>query len=114
MVKPIMKDVFFLGQKSEPATKADLQVGKDLQDMIKGQIIRHIHKTFINAVYMNVLFENIPEIDTVYSGRIINVQLHSRHGCNIFNTCRNLMDATPVLHPQLLHSRSNSQADRRL
>ena len=27
MVKPIMKDVFFLGQKSEPATKADLQVG---------------------------------------------------------------------------------------
>ena len=32
MVKPITKDVFFLGQKSEPATKADLQVGKDLQD----------------------------------------------------------------------------------
>ena len=29
MVKPIMKDVFFLGQKSEPATKADLQVGSD-------------------------------------------------------------------------------------
>ena len=28
MVKQIMKDVFFLGQKSEPATKADLQVGK--------------------------------------------------------------------------------------
>ena len=25
MVKQIMKDVFFLGQKSEPATKADLQ-----------------------------------------------------------------------------------------
>ena len=32
MVKPIMKDVFFLGQKSEPATRADLQVGIDLQD----------------------------------------------------------------------------------
>ena len=28
MVKPIVKDVFFLGQKSEPATKADLQVGR--------------------------------------------------------------------------------------
>lgn len=27
MIKPIMKDVLFLGQKSEPATKADLQVG---------------------------------------------------------------------------------------
>ena len=35
MVKLIMKDVFFLGQKSEPATKADLQVGKDLQDTLQ-------------------------------------------------------------------------------
>ena len=35
MVKPIMKDVFFLGQKSEPATKADLKVGKDLQDTLQ-------------------------------------------------------------------------------
>ena len=34
MVKPIIKDVFFLGQKSEPATKADLQVGRDLQDTL--------------------------------------------------------------------------------
>ena len=31
MVRPIMKDVFFLGQKSEPATKADVQVGRDLR-----------------------------------------------------------------------------------
>lgn len=30
-----MKDVFFLGQKSEPATKADLQVGRDLQDTLQ-------------------------------------------------------------------------------
>ena len=35
MVKPIMKDVFFLGQRSEPATKADLQVGKNLQDTLQ-------------------------------------------------------------------------------
>ena len=35
MVKSIVKDVFFLGQKSEPATKADLQVGKDLQDTLQ-------------------------------------------------------------------------------
>ena len=35
MVKQIMKDVFFLGQKSEPATKADLQVGRDLQDTLQ-------------------------------------------------------------------------------
>lgn len=35
MVKPIMKDVFFLGQKSELATKADLQIGKNLQDTLR-------------------------------------------------------------------------------
>ena len=28
MVRPIMKDVFFLSQKAEPATKADLSLGK--------------------------------------------------------------------------------------
>ena len=35
MVKPIMKDIFFLGQKSEEATRADLQVGKDLEDTLE-------------------------------------------------------------------------------
>ena len=34
MVKPIMKDIFFLRQKSEPATKDDLQVGRDLMDTL--------------------------------------------------------------------------------
>ena len=34
MIKPIMKDVFFLGQKSEPATKDDLQIGRDLMDTL--------------------------------------------------------------------------------
>ena len=34
MIKPIVKDVFFLGQKSEPATKQDLAVGQDLQDTL--------------------------------------------------------------------------------
>ena len=35
MIKPIMKDMFFLGQKSEPATKADIQLGVDLQDTLR-------------------------------------------------------------------------------
>lgn len=29
-----MKDIFFLGQKSEPASREDLQVGRDLQDTL--------------------------------------------------------------------------------
>lgn len=35
MVKPIIKDIFFLGQKSEQATRADLQVGRDLLDTLQ-------------------------------------------------------------------------------
>ena len=34
MIKPIVKDVFFLGQKSAEATKEDLPVGQDLQDTL--------------------------------------------------------------------------------
>lgn len=35
MVQPIMKDVLFLAQKSEPATQADKQVVTDLLDTLK-------------------------------------------------------------------------------
>ena len=35
MIKPIMKDVLFLNQKSEPATKADMQVVRDLLDTLQ-------------------------------------------------------------------------------
>ena len=34
MVKPIVRDVFFLGQKSEESTKDDIQVAKNLQDTL--------------------------------------------------------------------------------
>lgn len=34
MVKPIVKDVLFLGQKSESATKKDIQIINDLQDTL--------------------------------------------------------------------------------
>ncbi len=34
MIKPIVKDIFFLGQKSEPATPMDVGIAKDLQDTL--------------------------------------------------------------------------------
>ncbi|MCQ2515093.1 MAG: peptide deformylase [Ruminococcus sp.] len=34
MVKPIVKDVFFLGKKCEPATQDDMHIVKDLQDTL--------------------------------------------------------------------------------
>ena len=35
MIKPIVKDVFFLGQKSTEATKEDLYLAKDLRDTLE-------------------------------------------------------------------------------
>ena len=34
MIKPIVKDTFFLSQKSEPSTEKDVEVIKDLQDTL--------------------------------------------------------------------------------
>ncbi|MBQ6315518.1 MAG: peptide deformylase [Mogibacterium sp.] len=35
MIKPIVRDAFFLNQKSEEATKIDLPVAQDLEDTLK-------------------------------------------------------------------------------
>ena len=40
MIKPIMKDVLFLGQKSATATKADLPIAQDLQDTLAANLDR--------------------------------------------------------------------------
>ena len=40
MVREIVTDMFFLGQKSEPATKEDLQVAADLLDTVKANADR--------------------------------------------------------------------------
>ena len=34
MIKPIVHDVFFLGQRSEPVTEEDKQIATDLQDTL--------------------------------------------------------------------------------
>lgn len=35
MIKPIVKDIFFLRRKEETATREDIQVGIDLQDTLR-------------------------------------------------------------------------------
>ena len=35
MIKPVMRDIFFLSQKSEEATKVDLPIVQDLEDTLK-------------------------------------------------------------------------------
>ena len=35
MLKPIVKDIFFLRRKAEEATREDIQIGIDLQDTLR-------------------------------------------------------------------------------
>ena len=79
MIKPIVKDVFFLGQKSEDATKLDLSVGQDLQDTLQANRDRCVGMAanmigvrkkiiIINMGFMNVVMYNpvILKKDTPY------------------------------------------------
>jgi peptide deformylase len=38
MIRPVVKDIIFLGQKSEPATKDDLVVIDDLMDTLRANL----------------------------------------------------------------------------
>ena len=65
MIRPIIKDVFLLSQKSQPATKDDLQVGRDLQDTLKANEERCVGMAanmigvLKNVIIVNVGFMNL-------------------------------------------------------
>ena len=71
MIKPIMKDIFFLNQKSEPATKADQQVVQDLLDTLKANeagcvgMAANMIGVRKRIIAVNVGFMNIPMINPV-------------------------------------------------
>lgn len=71
MVRPIMKDLFFLNQKSEPATKADHQVVQDLLDTLKANETRCVGMAANmigvkkRMIVVNMGMFNIPMINPV-------------------------------------------------
>ena len=72
MVKPICKDVFFLGQKSEPATKADIQVGRDLQDTLKANRVHCVGMAAnMIGVKKNIIIINMGVVDVVMFNPVI-------------------------------------------
>ena len=79
MIKPIVRDVFFLRQKSETATKPDLSVGRDLQDTLAANRDRCVGMAanmigvrkriiIVNIGFMNLVMYNpvIVKKDTPY------------------------------------------------
>ena len=79
MIKPVVRDIFFLGQKSEEATKQDLSVGQDLQDTLKANQDRCVGMAanmigvkkriiIVNMGFLNVVMYNpvIVKKDTLF------------------------------------------------
>lgn len=71
MIQPIMKDVLFLSQKSEPATQNDMQVVTDLLDTLKaneeGCVGMAANMIGINKriIAVNMGFMNVPMLNPV-------------------------------------------------
>ena len=77
MVKEIIRDVFFLGQKSEPATKDDQQVARDLQDTLSANRDRCVGMAAnMIGVKKNIIIVNMGFADVV----IFNPVLVSKNG----------------------------------
>ena len=66
MVREITKDIFFLGQKSEPATVADIQIGRDLQDTLKAHRAECVGMAAnMIGIKKNVIIVNMGIVDLV-------------------------------------------------
>ncbi len=72
MVKEIMRDPFFLAQKSVPATKEDLQVGRDLMDTLKAHREGCVGMAAnMIGVKKNIIIVNMGFIDVVMFNPVI-------------------------------------------
>ena len=85
MVKTIVKDVFFLGQKSEPATRADLQIGRDLQDTLRANRAHCVGMAAnMIGVRKNIIIVNRGMMDTVMFNPVItkmDTPYETEEGC---------------------------------
>ena len=85
MVKEIVRDIFFLAQKSEPATKADIQVGIDLQDTLKANRDRCVGLAAnMIGVKKNIIIVNMDFVDIVMFNPIIvkkDTPYETEEGC---------------------------------
>ena len=85
MIKPIVRDIFFLGQKSEPATKADLQIGRDLQDTLRANRERCVGMAANMIGYKkNIIIVNMGFIDVVMFNPVItkkDTPYETEEGC---------------------------------
>lgn len=72
MVKQIVRDIFFLRQPSEPATQADLSVGRDLLDTLQANREACVGMAAnMIGVKKNIIIVNMGLIDVVMFNPVI-------------------------------------------
>ena len=77
MVKPIVKDILFLGQKSEPVTPMDINIMQDLQDTLAANRERCVGMAANMIGYKkNMIIVSVGPIDVI----MINPKLVSKSG----------------------------------
>lgn len=85
MIRPIMKDVLFLSQKSQPATAEDKQVAFDLLDTLKAHedgcvgMAANMIGVKKNIIAVNMGFMNVVMFNPVIIKR--NGQFETEEGC---------------------------------
>ena len=85
MVKSIVKDIFFLAQKSEPATKEDLHIGQDLEDTLASNRERCVGMAAnMIGVKKNIIIVNMGFIDVLMFNPVIvkkDTPYETEEGC---------------------------------
>ena len=85
MVRPICKDIFFLGQKSQPATPADISVGIDLSDTLAAYADRCVGMAAnMIGVRKNIIIASIDEENVVMFNPVITAKsgrYETEEGC---------------------------------
>ena len=85
MRKPIVKDIFFLGQKSEPATKSDLPIATDLRDTLKANADRCVGMAAnMIGVRKNIIIVNIGFADQIMINPVLlskDTPYETEEGC---------------------------------
>ncbi len=85
MVKKIVRDILFLGQKSETATREDIQIGIDLQDTLKANRAGCVGLAAnMIGIKKNVIIVNIGFVDIVMFNPVItkkDTPYETEEGC---------------------------------
>lgn len=85
MIQPVMKDMLFLSQKSESASRKDLPVGRDLQDTLKANCEACVGMAAnMIGIKKRVIIVNMGEMDVVMFNPVLlkkDTPYETEEGC---------------------------------